>query len=127
MGRGKKDLGDFGEEKSCRYLKNKGYKIINRNYRSKAGEVDIIAHKDDTLVFVEVKTRTSKAYGVPAEAVNHRKQERYIKTALHFINTTGNKYSTYRFDIIEVLIYHDKLEINHIPDAFRNTGTRYYL
>jgi len=122
-----KKLGDFGEEQSCRYLEANGYRLICRNYRSKAGEIDIIAAKDDSLVFIEVKTRRTTSYGMPAEAVDYKKQERYIKTALYFINSCKDRYSSYRFDIIELLIYHDKMEINHIKDAFRSRGTRYYL
>src|SRR3989344_4381790 len=70
-----------GENIACEFLKKKGYKIIERNFRKGYGEIDIIAIKDKTLVFVEVKTRTSNAYGTPFEAISYFKLKSLVKTA----------------------------------------------
>ena len=83
--REKKDLGKKGEEKALRFLKKKGYRIIEQNYVCNLGEMDIIAKEKDTLVFVEVKTRTSMAFGPPQLAVTPFKQRQLSKVALHFL------------------------------------------
>ena len=79
----KKDLGKKGEEAALRFLKRKGYRIIERNYVCKMGEMDIIAKEKDALVFVEVKTRTSTNFGPPQLAVNASKQRQLSKVALN--------------------------------------------
>ena len=78
----KKELGKKGEEIAIRFLKKKGYRILERNYVCKMGEMDIIAREKDTLAFIEVKTRTSTAFGPPQLAVNSRKQMQLSKVAL---------------------------------------------
>jgi putative endonuclease len=78
-------LGRAGELKAAEFLKKAGYKIIKKNYRTPFGEIDIIALDGETLVFVEVKTRSSDDYGAPSEAVNQKKQEKYVRTALSFL------------------------------------------
>ncbi len=78
----KKELGKKGEELALRFLKKRGYRIIEKNYVCKMGEMDIIAKEKDTLVFVEVKTRTSTTFGPPQLAVNPTKQMQLSKVAL---------------------------------------------
>ncbi len=123
----KKDLGALGEGKACEFLLENGYEILERNFRCKAGEIDIIAMKDNVMVFVEVKTRTSTAFGMPSEAVNHKKQEKYFKTALYYINETGSRNTAFRFDIIEIMFDKGNVSINHIIDAYRHVRTRYFI
>ncbi|HOB20490.1 MAG TPA: YraN family protein [Candidatus Atribacteria bacterium] len=123
----KKDLGAFGEEKACEFLQENGYEILARNYRSRAGEIDIIAMKDDILVFTEVKTRTSTAFGMPSEAVSYKKQDKYFRTAMHYITETGTRDIAYRFDIIEVVVEKGAVSINHIMDAYRQVRIRFYM
>ena len=81
----KKELGKRGEELALRFLRKNGYKVIERNYICKMGEMDIIAQEKDTLVFVEVKTRTSMDFGPPQLAVNPTKQMQLSKVALNFL------------------------------------------
>lgn len=95
-----------------------GYRILDRNYRCKTGEIDIIAQKDCMIVFVEVKTRRSYAYGTPAEAVNYKKRTKIIKTALWYLKATHNEERAFRFDILEVLLDKDAVKCNHIINAF---------
>ena len=111
------DKGFLGEDKAIKYLISKGYQILDRNYRTKIGEIDIIAIKSGILAFVEVKTRTNINYGYPYEAVNWRKQDKIIKSS--FIYMKQKNLITYqvRYDIIEVYLC-EKNRINHIENAF---------
>ncbi len=108
-------LGVSGEATAVMYLKKKHYKIIETNYSCRAGEIDIIAKKDDILVFVEVKTRSSNAFGTPAEAITLKKQQHIIRSAQFFMLEHAVVNTQVRFDAIEVI---DK-RVNHIVDAFR--------
>jgi putative endonuclease len=110
----KKLLGKKGEKIACVYLKKQGYEIIENNYKTLAGEADIIAAENDVLVFFEVKTRLTEKYGAPCEAVDYFKQKRYIKIALLYTQKHKLENTAIRFDVIEV--FQDK--INHIKGAF---------
>ena len=78
-------LGRVGEKKAAEYLKKKGYKIIKTNYKTAIGEIDIIAEDGEYLVFIEVKTRSTADFGQPSQAVNLKKQEKYYKVALQYL------------------------------------------
>jgi len=112
-------LGEDGEQLAADYLQKQGYTILARRFRTKVGEIDIIAKEDDYLVFVEVKTRRSTIYGWPSESVTWRKQQKIIKTALWFMKDTGNLEAKCRFDVVEI-IFGQKMAIqyNHIKHAF---------
>ncbi|MDE6274270.1 MAG: YraN family protein [Clostridiales bacterium] len=97
-----KVLGRSAEELTAKYLKKHGYKIIERNYKTPYGEADIIAFKDGYYCFVEVKARASDAFGLPSEAVNERKRERYRKIALYFCMTKKREVPC-RFDVASIL------------------------
>lgn len=114
-------IGNNGEEAAAQYLKRHGYTVIERNFRLRVGELDIVARdsRDGCLVFVEVKTRKNDAYGFPCEFVTKKKQQRLIRTAELYCGMDIYM----RFDIIEVyyeirenIMYITK--INHIEDAF---------
>lgn len=108
-----KKLGAAGEKLACRYLERNGYKILERGYKNPFGEVDIIAAREGTVAFIEVKTRLSESYGAPSEAVDRRRQSKYIQAAEYYF--CGRQIEvTVRFDIIEIL----RGEINHIENAF---------
>lgn len=111
----KKLLGRLGEQSASKYLAKKKYKIIEKNFTTKVGEVDLIALYGDLLVFIEVKTRSSTAYGNPAEAVDYNKQRKYVLLAEQyvFMHPEHNKRSI-RFDVVEIL----NEQINHIEGAF---------
>lgn len=104
----KNKLGFSGEELAAEMMKNKGYYIIARNYTCPYGEIDIIASKDKTVAFAEVKTRTSELYGVPAEAVDLRKQKRIKNAARYFLYCSKRKYEAADFQVIEILVNHIK-------------------
>ena len=107
-------LGDYGEKLAAKYLKKHKYKILEQNYTCPIGEIDIIAKDKGTLVIVEVKTRTSKLYGAPAEAVDEYKQRKLHRLGLYYQRSKRMFDMPIRFDVIEVL---DK-DINHIINAF---------
>ena len=98
----KKELGAKGEEAAVRYLKSKGYRIIERNYRIRLGEIDIIAKQGDDLVFVEVKTRTDNLFGSPFDSITFQKQKQLSKVALEYINKKGCHNRPVRFDVVGV-------------------------
>ena len=110
----KKLFGRAGELKAVDYLKGKGYKILETNFKTRIGEIDIIAQDDEYTVFVEVKTRVDDAYGAPSEAVGKRKREKYEKVATEYLIKNKNTDVPCRFDVIEI----ENGKINHITDAF---------
>lgn len=97
-----KQTGDYGENIACKYLKNMGYKILERNYRIRGGEIDIVAKDKDTLVFVEVKTRYSHEYGLPEESITPWKIKALLKTARFYIQKIGWGDREYRLDFVGV-------------------------
>lgn len=120
MGRYNKDLGDFGEETAEAYLIDSGYEILCRNFCVKGGEIDIVAMDNDTLVFIEVKTRSSSKYGYPSEAVDRKKLEHMRHAAEMYILENPIE-SEIRFDVIEVYAaLRDSIpqfsELNHIKE-----------
>ncbi len=110
----RQQTGNAGEEQATRFLQKQGYKILARNFATTAGEVDIVAQHKKALVFVEVKTRTSDAFGGPIAAVTAAKQRRIVRAAIQYIKATAPKFDSIRFDVIGILP--DSLE--HIPNAF---------
>lgn len=97
-----KQTGDYGEELACQYLKKLGYKILERNYRIRGGEIDIVAKDKETLVFVEVKTRWSHEYGLPAESMTPWKIRHLLKTARFYVQKIGWGDREYRLDFVSV-------------------------
>ena len=85
----KKEKGSWGEDRAAAYLRKQGYEILERNYRGKTGEIDIIAEKDGTLHFIEVKTRTSEDLGEPLEAIDRRKLGHILRTAELYLHQNG--------------------------------------
>ncbi len=115
----RKELGKYGEEQAARYLCNKGYKILTRNYYTRYGELDIVCEKKQEIVFVEVKTRKSISYGTPEEAITYRKMQHIKKAALIYLNERQQGFRGIRFDVIAIIIDDkDNENINHIENAF---------
>jgi putative endonuclease len=115
-----REKGKNGEEVAAEYLMSKGFKILRRNYQSGRYEIDIIAENDVFIVFVEVKTRSSVAWGEPWEAVNRQKQRKICFGADNFIRQSGSMKEP-RFDIISVVQSGDKSEVLHLENAFYPT------
>ncbi len=94
--------GNYGEQLACEYLKKMGYKILERNYRIRGGEIDIVAKDQDYLVFVEVKARNSHEYGLPSESITPWKIKALLKTALFYIQEIKWGDKGYRIDLVSV-------------------------
>jgi len=110
-------LGEKGERLACKFLEQKGYRIISRNFKTSLGEIDIIAKDKDALVFIEVKTRVSLQYGRPFESVNRNKRRKIANVALLYLKKL-KEVPVCRFDIVS--IYHKKEDpvFELIKDAF---------
>ena len=113
-------LGKFGEDYTCTYLQGKGYKILERNFRNKLGEIDLIAQEGKILCFIEVKTRVSLQYGAPFEAVHATKQQKMVQLALSYLKYRFRSIGILsRFDVIS--IYKDssgQVILEHLVNAF---------
>ncbi len=111
------NAGQIGEDQATRFLRKNEYKILTRNYHSRFGEIDIIAQKNGSIVFVEVKTRSSTQFGTPREAVNYFKLQKMIKTAHIFMKVYRMTGSPFQFDVIEVIGKEEPFDIEHIKNV----------
>lgn len=109
-------LGAKGEEVALQFLLKRGYSILEKNFRLRMGEIDIIASKGGCIIFAEVKSRRSLSFGYPCEAVDLRKQRKILLVAKSYIHMKRLYDADCRFDIIEVYINEKK--VNHIEGAF---------
>jgi putative endonuclease len=120
-----KSLGERGENAAARHLKRQGFRIIERGYDSPLGEIDIIAIDDRTVVFVEVKTRTSGDAGHPTEAIDATKQRRMTQAALAYLKSKRLLQNAARFDVVAITWpagAHEPV-IEHYKNAFAPTGS----
>ena len=115
----KRRLGDWGEDSACRYLKDRGWTLIERNFRCRFGEIDIIASKQGILAFIEVKTRSGCAFGYPCEAVDGRKQVKIRAAASVFLKMRRELSSLQpRLVVIEIISRDGRAFARHLEDAF---------
>ena len=113
-----KEKGNRGEELAVSFLVEKGFEIIERNYRYGKGELDIIAREKDFLVFVEVKSRESLEYGFPEEAMTKRKIAQIRKIAEAYLTEKNITDENIRFDVVAILFLNNEVTINHYENAF---------
>jgi len=111
-------FGEQSESIAVSYLKKQGYKIIEQNYRTKLGEIDIIAKEKDTIAFIEVKARRSGHFGNPKWAVTPKKQRKISMVALWYLKTTKQSNVKARFDVVSIISDHDNPSIEIIKNAF---------
>ncbi len=111
------DLGKKGEQQAINFLLEKNYSIIEKNYHFQKAEIDIIAKKNDTLVCVEVKTRSSDYFGNPQDFVDAKKIKRLVKAMDHYVVKNDLDVDV-RFDIIAIINKNNTVKIEHIEDAF---------
>jgi putative endonuclease len=114
----KENLGRQGEDIAAKYLKQQGYRMLSRNFRTRYGEVDIICMLNQVIIFVEVKTRAGINYGFPEESITETKKQHIRKVALAYLDTYSQPFKEIRFDVIGILIKGGKPCINHIVAAF---------
>lgn len=110
-------IGRFGEDEAEKYLKQEGYKILERNFNCKSGEIDIIALDKDEIVFIEIKARISLKYGLPSEAVTKYKLKHIYKTAQYYLYIRNLENERARIDVIEVYIKNKQVIINHLKQV----------
>jgi putative endonuclease len=118
------DLGRWGEKQAVRFLKRLGFKIIERNFVSPVGEIDVVAREGDVLVFVEVKTRTEADFGGPLPAVNASKRRKLVQVAKSYLAGRRALDVKCRFDVVGVVqkLGSDEPEIEHVRNAFSASG-----
>lgn len=115
----RKRLGAAGEEAALSYLMRQGYRLLEKNYRCRLGEIDLIAEDGESVVFIEVKTRSNLLFGVPQEAVDHSKQKKIRRIAQHFLLSRGLEEKPVRFDVIAVLYSETgDFVIEHLKSVF---------
>ncbi len=111
-------LGRKGEDLAHRYLRNSGYTVIARNYRPGGdSEIDIVARDRETLIFVEVKSRSSAEYGSPDRAIDREKQRHILRAARSFVTRSGDSWSKVRFDTVSI-VFAEPVAISHHRDVF---------
>ena len=111
----RKKLGDRGEKIAAKLLRKQGYRIIEKNYHSRLGEIDIVAKEDESIVFVEVKTRCSTDFGLPEEALSYDKRRRLSKLALGYLAHRRIKDTNCRFDVVSILMDNNRAnKVKHI-------------
>ena len=115
----RQQLGELGESLAIEHLKQVGYRIVEKNFKNRLGEIDIIAQDEDTLCFIEVKTRTSNQFGTPFEAVSHVKQHKLSQMAFSYLKSKQLDDVLTRFDIIAVnWLSEDSAHIELLKNAF---------
>ncbi len=114
----RQQFGKESESEAVRYLKKNGYKILEQNYRTKLGEIDIIAKDKGTIAFIEVKSRRSGNYGNPKWAVTPKKQRKISMVALYYLKTTNQSDEKARFDVVTLISNYNNPRIEIIKNAF---------
>ena len=111
-------VGQQGERRAERFLRSLGYAIVERNYRTSRGEIDLVAKDRDTLVFVEVRTRRRDGFGGPLASVGRQKQRQISNTALHYLTHSGLRDRAARFDVIGIIGEGKRADLTHVKAAF---------
>ncbi|HUC42615.1 MAG TPA: YraN family protein [Candidatus Sulfotelmatobacter sp.] len=112
-------LGLAGEAVAERHLTSVGLRVVARRFRTRWGEVDLVACEGDLVVFVEVKSRSTTSFATPGEAVTRAKQRRLARAAQAFLTRAGWSERACRFDVVEVVAENGRARVRHIRDAFR--------
>jgi len=119
-------LGECGEREAACFLEKQGYKILERNYKCRIGEIDVIARRKGRIAFVEIKTRTSVQFGTPQEAVDLKKQKKIFKLAQWYLKEKKLEKESVAFDVVAVLWRGDGApQMRLIADAFEKGDERY--
>jgi putative endonuclease len=114
----RRGFGDEAEGAAARYLEAQGYTLVERNYQCRQGELDIIAERGSLLCFVEVRMRSTAAWGDPSHTVSFAKQRRVVKAAVRYLHEQRVRDRDIRFDVISVLGRGPSAKVEHIPNAF---------
>jgi putative endonuclease len=112
------EFGQLGERVAERWLLARGWRVIQRRYRSGHRDIDLIAKRDALVAFVEVKARSGNEFGGPVAAVNWKKRSELVRSATTWIDRHGREGEVYRFDVIGVLVSGDRVRVSHVENAF---------
>ena len=121
------ELGDKGEEIAAKYVEMMGFEIIERNFRCKLGEIDLIIKDKDELVFVEVKTRGQKMYGTPGEAVNKQKKNHIYHVAEYYLMMNHLEHVFCRIDVIEIYKTEKSYFVNYLKNCVLDRPIKKYI
>ena len=119
---GRRETGRRGEDVAAAYVAGLGYRLVVRNFRCRAGEIDLVALDGDTIVFVEVRSRTGSGRGTPLESVDGRKQAQVGRVARYFLAAHGWHERSARFDVVGVRLDADPPTVEHVRGAFDLVG-----
>jgi len=108
-----------GERVAERWLRRRGWVVLQRRYRSGHRDIDLVVQQDGLVAFVEVKARKGDRFGDPVEAVNWKKRSELVRSALTWIDRHGRPGESYRFDVVGVLVAGDRVRVRHVENAFR--------
>ena len=123
MSKSRRKLGIWGENEAERFLIELGYSIIGRNVRTSYGEIDIVAHKDGFVVFIEVKTRTTQSFGTPEDSITVAKRERLIQSAAAYLQNHPEMENSWQIDVISIQKINGKpIQITHFENAINDFG-----
>ncbi|WP_319470760.1 YraN family protein [uncultured Pseudodesulfovibrio sp.] len=117
-----KRRGNLGEAAAARYLESRGMRVLDRNWRFRQWELDLVCKDGDTIVFVEVKTRGAGTMGTPADGLNRKKQERLVKAASQYLTKKDLWDEPCRFDLAAVVDTGSSMDVEHVANAFDLTG-----
>jgi putative endonuclease len=118
MSAARQALGELGERIAERWLRERGWRVMQRRFRSGHRDIDLVVERDGVVAFVEVKARRGSGFGGPIEAVNWRKQKELGRSARVWVDRHGRALEAYRFDVIGVLVAGSRVRIRHVPNAF---------
>src|SRR5437879_2320418 len=118
MSAARQAFGALGELIAERWLRRKGWRIVQRRFRSGHRDIDLVVEREGMVAFVEVKARRGARFGDPVEAVNWSKQKELARSASVWIDRHGKPSESYRFDVVGVLVEGDRVRIRHVPNAF---------
>jgi putative endonuclease len=118
MSAARQAFGELGERIAERWLLRRGWRVVQRRFRSGRRDIDLVVERDGTVAFVEVKARKGAEFGGPVQAVNYRKRKQLERSAMAWIDRHGREAESYRFDVVGVLLDGAEVRICHVENAF---------
>jgi putative endonuclease len=118
MSAGRQAFGELGERIAERWLRRRGWRVVQRRFRSGHRDIDLVVERDGLVAFVEVKARRGAEFGGPVQAVNYRKRKQLERSAHVWIDRHGREAESYRFDVIGVLLDGADVRVCHVENAF---------
>lgn len=123
MSAARQAFGELGERIAERWLRRRGWRVVQRRFRNGRRDIDLVVERDGTIAFVEVKARKGPEFGGPVQAVNHRKRKQLERSAMVWIDRHGRADESYRFDVVGVLLDGAAVRVCHVENAFDLAST----